>query len=75
METESECFSQDELNLLNPTANRIAVDFERLSPTHQLNAIAIILSAIRRQHRLDDSLDLVEFVLGQGIEQQYEVAA
>lgn len=75
MQGDSDCFNADELSLLNPTANRIASDFERLSPSHQLNAIAIILSFIRRQHGLDDSLDLVEFVLGQGVEQQYEIAA
>lgn len=65
----------DELAQLNPTANAIATDFEQLPPAHQVNVIALILSAVRRHHGLDNSLDLVQFVLGQGVEQEYQVAA
>lgn len=65
----------DELAQLNPTANTIAAEFDQLPPNYQANVIALILSAVRRHHCLDDSLDLVQFILGQGVEQEYQVAA
>ena len=72
---ESACFSQEDLALLNPTSVRIAGAFEMLPPTHQMSIIDIILSAVRRQHRIDNTFNLVQFALGQRIEQEQQVAA
>ena len=72
---DDECFSPEEIALLSPTIGRIVQKFERLSPTNQIDIIGMILSAVTRQHRIDDSLDLVLFTFGQGVEQERKFAA
>lgn len=68
-------FSDQEAAALNPTVTSILNKMECLSSGQQVSVIALILTAVRRQHRLDDSFNLVEFVLGEGAQEERQVAA
>lgn len=68
-------FTADELILLNPTVNSIVRGFERLSASQQIDVIAIIVSVVLREHDVDNSFDLVEFLLGQRTQDQRQIAA
>lgn len=73
---EPDCsFTVDELSLLNPTANRIAQKIEYLSSADRFDVLAFAFAALRRQHRIDEAFDPIEFVLGERTEQQYQIAA
>lgn len=73
---ETDCsFTENEITLLNPTIIRIAQKIERLPSEDRLEILAAVFTALRRQHRIDETFDPVEFILGERTEQQYQVAA
>lgn len=72
---DDECFSPEEIELLDPVINRITDMFERLSSIGQLTAIEIILSAVLFHHDLDESFDALEFLFGEGTQEQSQLAA
>lgn len=73
MDMDSECFNQDELLMLSPTSIHIANDLSRLSPARQIEAFQEILSSIFFEHGINNPLDTLQFMFGQGIEDEDQV--